>query len=114
MLAAVHGRGHGRGAGAPPVLELFGGQPQTMKVTYYPPCRQAGKVIGLSPHTDACAMTLLLHVNDVQGLQVRRDDGNWLAVEPLDGALTVFVGDVIEESTANYVYPLLIVIMVCA
>jgi len=78
------------------LLELFGGQPQTMKVTYYPPCRQAGKVIGLSPHTDACAMTLLLHVNDVQGLQVRRDDGNWLAVEPLDGALTVFVGDVIE------------------
>ena len=84
-----------------------------MKVTYYPPCRQAGKVIGLSPHTDACAMTLLLHVNDVQGLQVRRDDGNWLAVEPLDGALTVFVGDVIEESPANYVYSLL-TLMVCA
>ena len=96
------------------LLELFGGQPQTMKVTYYPPCRQAGDVLGLSPHTDACAMTLLLHVNDVQGLQVRRDDGNWLAVEPLDGALTVFVGDVIEESTPNYVYPLLILIMVCA
>jgi isopenicillin N synthase-like dioxygenase len=87
------------------LLELFGGQPQTMKVTYYPPCRQAGQVIGLSPHTDACAMTLLLHVNDVQGLQIRRGDGKWLAVEPLDGALTVFVGDVIEESTANYVIP---------
>ncbi|RLN25714.1 S-norcoclaurine synthase 1-like [Panicum miliaceum] len=90
------------------LLELFGGQPQTMKVTYYPPCRQAGQVIGLSPHTDACAMTLLLHVNDVQGLQIRRDDGKWLAVEPLDGALTVFVGDVIEESTANLCYSLLI------
>lgn len=79
------------------LLEMFGGQPQTMKVTYYPPCRQAGDVIGLSPHTDACAMTVLLHVNDVQGLQIRRDDdGKWLAIEPLDGALIVSVGDIIE------------------
>jgi len=56
-------------------------------------------VIGLSPHTDACAaVTLLLHVNDVQGLQIRRDDGKWHAVEPLDGALIVRVGDIIEAS----------------
>jgi hypothetical protein len=87
------------------LLEMFGGQPQTMKVTYYPPCRQAGDVIGLSPHTDACAITVLLHVNDVQGLQIRKDDdGKWLAVEPLDGALTVFVGDVIEESNSKMCY----------
>jgi len=78
--------------------EMFAGQPQTMKMTYYPPCRQADKVIGLSPHTDACAVTLLLHVNDVQGLQIRRDDGKWHAVEPLDGALIVRVGDIIEAS----------------
>ncbi|TVU21262.1 hypothetical protein EJB05_30889, partial [Eragrostis curvula] len=49
------------------LLEMFAGQPQTMRVAYYPPCRQAGKVIGMSPHTDSCALTLLLHVNDVQG-----------------------------------------------
>lgn len=76
--------------------EMFAGQPQTMKMTYYPPCRQVDKVIGLSPHTDACAVTLLLHVNDVQGLQIRRDDGKWHAVEPLHGALIVSVGDIIE------------------
>jgi isopenicillin N synthase-like dioxygenase len=69
-----------------------------MKMTYYPPCRQVDKVIGLSPHTDACAVTLLLHVNDVQGLQIRRDDGKWHAVEPLHGALIVSVGDIIEAS----------------
>nr|CAB3472962.1 unnamed protein product [Digitaria exilis] len=71
------------------LMEKFKGQPQTMKVTYYPPCRQAGKVIGLSPHTDACALTLLLHVNNVQGLQIRRDDGKWHAIEPLEGAFIV-------------------------
>ena len=81
------------------LLEKFGGQPQTMKVTYYPPCRQAGDVLGLSPHTDACAVTLLLHVNDVQGLQIRRDDGKWHAVEPLEGAFIVNVGDTLEAST---------------
>ncbi|CAO2162262.1 unnamed protein product [Urochloa humidicola] len=78
------------------LLEMFSGQPQTMKVTYYPPCPQAGEVIGLSPHTDSCAVTVLLHVNDVQGLQIKGDDGKWLAVEPLDGALIVSIGDTIE------------------
>ncbi|KAL6850387.1 hypothetical protein ACP4OV_021014 [Aristida adscensionis] len=78
------------------LLEIFGGQPQSMRVTYYPPCTHAGKVMGLSPHTDTCGLTVLLHVNDVQGLQIRRDDGKWLAVEPLDGALTVNIGDILE------------------
>jgi len=84
--------------------EMFAGQPQTMKMTYYPPCRQVDKVIGLSPHTDACAVTLLLHVNDVQGLQIRRDDGKWHAVEPLHGALIVSVGDIIEASIVSVYY----------
>ncbi|PUZ57082.1 hypothetical protein GQ55_5G399100 [Panicum hallii var. hallii] len=70
--------------------------PQSMRATYYPPCRQAGDVLGLSPHTDATGLTLLLHVNDVQGLQIRRDDGRWLAVDPLDGAFVVSIGDILE------------------
>ncbi|TVU21265.1 hypothetical protein EJB05_30892, partial [Eragrostis curvula] len=78
------------------LLEMFAGQPQTMRVAYYPPCRQAGKVIGMSPHTDSCALTLLLHVNDVQGLQIRRNDGKWHAVDPLDGAFIISIGDTFE------------------
>lgn len=79
------------------LLEIFGGQPQSMRMTYYPPCRQADKVVGLSPHTDATGLTLLLQVNDVQGLQIRRD-GKWLAVNVLDGAFIVNVGDILEVS----------------
>ncbi|KAK3164196.1 hypothetical protein QOZ80_1AG0013990 [Eleusine coracana subsp. coracana] len=78
------------------LLELFRGQPQTMKVTYYPPCVEADKVLGLTPHTDACGLTLLLHVNDVQGLQMRTEDGKWHSVEPLDGAFIVNIGDILE------------------
>ncbi|KAL6850384.1 hypothetical protein ACP4OV_021011 [Aristida adscensionis] len=78
------------------LLEAFRGQPQSMRVTYYPPCREAGEVLGLSPHTDATCLALLLHVNDVQGLQIRRGDGRWLAVDPLENAFVVSVGDILE------------------
>ncbi|KAL5223805.1 hypothetical protein ABZP36_010444 [Zizania latifolia] len=77
------------------LLEIFRGEPQNMRANYYPPCRQAGKVLGLSPHCDASGLTLVLQVNNVQGLQIRKD-GQWLAVDALDGALLANVGDVLE------------------
>nr|CAB3467306.1 unnamed protein product [Digitaria exilis] len=76
-------------------LEIFRGQPQSMRMTYYPPCRQAHKVVGLSPHTDRMGLTLLLQANDVQGLQIRKD-GKWVAINALDGALIVNIGDTLE------------------
>ncbi|CAN6288801.1 unnamed protein product [Urochloa humidicola] len=77
-------------------LERFSGQPQSMRMNYYPPCRQADKVVGLSAHTDAVnTLTLLLQTNDVQGLQIRKD-GKLIAVNSLDGAFIVNVGDILE------------------
>ncbi|CAL4915533.1 unnamed protein product [Urochloa decumbens] len=86
-----------KGMGAEPasLLGMFEGQPQGMRMNYYPPCWQADQVLGLSPHSDACGLTLLLQKRDVQGLQVKRD-GKWFAVEALDGALIVNVGDTLE------------------
>ncbi|CAN6288802.1 unnamed protein product [Urochloa humidicola] len=77
------------------LLERFRGQPQSMRMTYYPPCKQADKVVGLSPHTDGTGLTLLLQANDVQGLQIRKD-GKWVAINALDGAFIVNVGDILE------------------
>lgn len=77
------------------LLDRFRGQPQSMRMTYYPPCKQAEKVIGLSPHTDGTGLTLLLQANDVQGLQIRKD-GMWVAVNVVDGAFIVNVGDILE------------------
>ncbi|XP_062215552.1 2-oxoglutarate-dependent dioxygenase 11-like isoform X1 [Phragmites australis] len=72
------------------------GQPQGMRVNYYPPCQDADRVLGLSPHTDPGGLTLLLQMNnDVQGLQVKKD-GKWFAVVALDDAIIVNVGDVLE------------------
>lgn len=72
---------------------------QSMRMNYYPPCAEADKVVGFSPHSDADLLTLVLQVNQVQGLQVKRDDGSWVPVRPLQGAFVVNVGDILQIFT---------------
>ncbi|CAI0438255.1 unnamed protein product [Linum tenue] len=77
------------------LLTLFEEGVQGVRMNYYPPCKQASKVIGISPHTDVVGLTLLTQVNEVQGLQIKKD-GKWIPVDPVPGAFIVNVGDVIE------------------
>lgn len=74
---------------------MFDDGVQGVRMNYYPPCPQANKVIGLTPHSDAVALTLLLQVNEVQGLQIRKN-GKWVPVEPIVGAFIVNIGDITE------------------
>ncbi|XP_037426965.1 protein SRG1-like [Triticum dicoccoides] len=71
---------------------------QSFRMNYYPPCAQAEKVVGLSPHSDANLLTLVLQVNHVQGLQIKRN-GSWLPVKPVPGAFIVNIGDMLEVFT---------------
>ncbi|KAK9096242.1 hypothetical protein Sjap_021739 [Stephania japonica] len=71
------------------------GSQQSMRMNYYPPCPEASKVLGISPHSDATGLTILLQLNQVDGLQIRHD-GTWLPVKLLPGALLVNIGDIIE------------------
>ncbi|KAL6279747.1 hypothetical protein ACE6H2_016628 [Prunus campanulata] len=50
---------------------------QGLRMNYYPPCPQASRVMGLIPHSDAVGLTLLIQVNDVQGLQIK-NNGRWI------------------------------------
>ncbi|XP_058773571.1 protein SRG1-like [Vicia villosa] len=75
---------------------------QSMRINYYPPCPQPEKVIGLTPHSDASGLTILLQLNDVQGLQVRKD-GMWVPVKPIPNAFIVNIGDMLEIVT-NGIY----------
>lgn len=61
---------------------------------YYPYCPQPDLTVGLTPHTDPGALTVLLP-NQVPGLQVKHVD-EWVAVKPLEGALVVNIGDFLQ------------------
>ncbi|XP_072963691.1 S-norcoclaurine synthase 1-like [Typha angustifolia] len=71
---------------------------QSFRINYYPPCLHSEKVLGFSQHSDADLLTLVLQVNQVQGLQVKKNC-SWVPVKPLHGALVVNVGDIFEIFT---------------
>lgn len=77
------------------IRELFSDGVQAMRMNYYPPCPQPDKVIGFTPHSDADALTILLQLNDTQGLQIRKE-GQWIPVKPLPDAFIVNIGDIME------------------
>ncbi|KAG2689154.1 hypothetical protein I3843_09G125800 [Carya illinoinensis] len=75
---------------------------QSMRMNYYPPCPQPELAIGLDAHSDAVGLTILLQVNEMEGLQVRKD-GMWIPVKPLPNAFIVNIGDILEIVT-NGIY----------
>ncbi|GMH19427.1 hypothetical protein Nepgr_021268 [Nepenthes gracilis] len=81
---------------------VFEGGHQAMRMNYYPPCPEPDLVIGISPHSDIQGITILLQVNEVEGLQIKKD-GRWVAIKPLSGAFLVNVGDSLEIVT-NGIY----------
>ncbi|KAH9313265.1 hypothetical protein KI387_028300, partial [Taxus chinensis] len=78
------------------VEEAMGGERKEvhLSINYYPPCPQPEMVLGVAPHSDADALTILLH-NQVPGLQIKKDE-TWVDVECIPGALVVNVGDQLE------------------
>jgi isopenicillin N synthase-like dioxygenase len=62
---------------------------QIFRMNYYPQCSSApDKVLGFSPHSDGSFLTILLEVNSVQGLQIRRH-GEWIPVRPRTDAYII-------------------------
>nr|AFK40954.1 unknown [Lotus japonicus] len=84
------------------LLEDFEEGSQAMRMNYYPPCPQPEQVIGLKPHSDVGALTILLQVNEIEGLQIRKD-GMWIPIKPLPEAFIINIGDMLEIMT-NGVY----------
>nr|BAK09226.1 flavonol synthase [Gentiana triflora] len=65
-----------------------------LKINYYPPCPRPDLALGVVAHTDMSAITILVP-NDVQGLQVFKDD-HWYDVKYIPNALIVHIGDQVE------------------
>jgi isopenicillin N synthase-like dioxygenase len=80
------------------------------RFNYYPPCSRPDLVLGIKPHSDVFALTVLLMDKDVQGLQVLRD-GTWYNVPTVSNyTLLINVGVTMEvaisEPQINFSYVL--------
>ncbi|KAF7812994.1 protein SRG1-like [Senna tora] len=80
--------------------ELFEEGWQGMRMNYYPPCPQPELVTGINPHSDGVGLTILLQVNQVEGLQIRKDS-MWVPIAPLPNAFIVNIGDILEGMIAK-------------
>ncbi|RZC52763.1 hypothetical protein C5167_021199 [Papaver somniferum] len=77
------------------MAELFEDGVQQMRINYYPPCPQPEHVIGLTPHSDVGGLTILLQLNEVDGLQIKKEK-MWVPIKPLPNAFVVNIGDAFE------------------
>ncbi|KAJ7524768.1 hypothetical protein O6H91_17G020300 [Diphasiastrum complanatum] len=66
-----------------------------LRLNYYPPCPAPDLVLGVSRHKDSCGLTLLVQ-DEVGGLEVRRNDGEWIRVKPRRDAFVINVGDLFQ------------------
>ncbi|KAK1371189.1 Codeine O-demethylase [Heracleum sosnowskyi] len=65
------------------------------RFNYYPPCPRPDLTLGIKPHADGSAITYLFQDNEVEGLQILKDD-QWFSVPTVTNALLVNVGDQVE------------------
>lgn len=84
------------------IKESLGEGGQSIRINYYPPCPKPETVIGLKPHTDGSALTILLQANEVQGLQIYKH-GTWLPIQPLPNAFIISLGDVMEVTNSTFI-----------
>lgn len=56
--------------------------------------------MGITPHSDASIVSILMQYSDTDGLQIPRD-GRWVPIKPVPGALVVNLGDVVEVTISN-------------
>jgi isopenicillin N synthase-like dioxygenase len=75
-----------------------------LRILRYPPHPGPfdGTQYGAAPHTDYGGLTLLAQ-DDAGGLEVRRRDGSWIAVDPVPGTFVCNIGDALMRWT-NDVY----------
>ncbi|XP_065863611.1 protein LATERAL BRANCHING OXIDOREDUCTASE 1 [Euphorbia lathyris] len=79
--------------------EMFGAAVQAIRMNYYPACSRPDLVLGLSPHSDGSALTVLQQgKNSSVGLQILKDN-NWVPIQPIPDALVINIGDTLEVLT---------------
>ena len=124
-LASLMARGLGISSNEPFLLDMAANHSSYLRTNYYPPYheeesehqQQLGSdrdnsgpsSLGISPHSDAGFLTVLLQDDDCHSLQVPTNGthGEWIRVEPIPGALAINTGDMAQVwSNGKYQAPL--------
>ncbi len=71
-----------------------------LRLLHYPPIPPAAEGIRAGAHEDINLITLLLGAEEA-GLQLLTRDGDWLPVDPPEGAMVINVGDMLQRLTNN-------------
>ena len=74
-----------------------------LRLLHYPPIDGEPAGVRAGAHEDINVITLLLGAEEA-GLQARTRSGEWLSIQPPEGALVVNVGDMLQRLT-NHVLP---------
>ncbi|GLU15765.1 hypothetical protein SLE2022_322330 [Rubroshorea leprosula] len=75
---------------------LLGEEPELFaRLNFYPPCPRPDLALGFKPHTDGSVITILLQENEVEALQVFKDN-QWFRACILPQVLLVSIGDQAE------------------
>lgn len=72
----------------------------TARFNFYPPCPRPDLILGLKPHADGSAFTILLQDKKVEGLQFLKDN-QWFRVPIIPQALLINIGDQVEVNTKD-------------
>lgn len=87
-------------------LKEHGEVKMSARLNFYPPCPTPQSVLGLKPHADATAVTMLLQDKEVEGLQVLKDDQWFKApIIPNPDALFINLGDILEVKRISALPP---------
>jgi len=86
------------------------GENATMDTRFnmYPPCPRPDKVIGVRPHADKSAFTLLLPDKNVEGLQFLKDGKWYKAPVVASDTILINVGDQMEVTNMHIILKYLI------
>lgn len=81
-------------------LEQYGEKAKMdARFNFYPRSSRPDLVLGVKPHADGSAITILLQDKNVEGLQVLKDN-QWYRAPIIPEALFINVGDQVEVITA--------------
>lgn len=71
-----------------------------LRLLHYPPIEGTPSGVRAGAHEDINVITLLLGAEEA-GLQAKTRDGQWMDVQPPEGALVINVGDMLQRLTNN-------------